>query len=89
VSPERLERRDQSPVRHGERGRVGQGARARELAEHLAVARARDVDLVEVRGDGIVVAGEQLEALDRVVDRVLLLPPGRHAASVPRVRVSA
>ena len=40
--------------------------RPRQLGEHLARARARDVDVVEERLDGRVVAGQQLEPLEGI-----------------------
>jgi hypothetical protein len=52
-------------LRPGDRGRSG------ELSQHLAIAGAVHVDLVEERGDRLVVATQELQSLERVV--VLLL----------------
>ena len=70
VAAERLEGRHDPAMRDREALGIGERRRARELPEHLALARARDLDLVEVRSDRLVVAREQLEPLDRVVDDV-------------------
>ena len=49
--------------------------RPRQLGEHLAGARARDVDVVEERLDGRVVAGEQLEPLEGIDVVLVTVPP--------------
>ena len=67
---ERLEGADRAAVSGGEALGIGERLRAGELAQHLAVARAGDVDLVEKGRDRLLVAREQLEALDRVVEDV-------------------
>jgi hypothetical protein len=48
----------------------------RDLVHHLALARARHLDRVEVLGDLVVVARQQLQPLDGIVDLLeqLLLP---------------
>ena len=69
----------------------GEWGRASELAQHLAVARATDVQLVEERCDRLVVAPEQLQSLERAVVGLLELLVRRrrrllHAAIVTRPR---
>ena len=67
---------------------LGSGERrgSRELAEHLPLARPADVELVEESGDRVVVAPDQLQALERVVvelGKLLLLGPHRRAIVSP------
>ncbi len=94
MATERLECCDGTAMRGREAFRVGKRSRAGELSEHLPVARAGDVELVEEGGDRLVVAREKLEAIDRVLDGVDALlchdlprmpaPPGRrrHATAI-------
>ena len=60
VPGERLERLDHVPVRLREQIRASQRLRARDLVHHLALARAGDLDRVEVLRDLVLVAREQL-----------------------------
>ena len=55
---------DVEPV--GTREHLGPG----ELREHLALARRLHVELVEERGDRIVVPGQEPQTLERVVERL-------------------
>jgi hypothetical protein len=67
VPPQALERRHRAPVVGVEAIGPFEGRRARELPQHLALARPADVELVEEGRDRSVVASEQLEPLERVV----------------------
>jgi hypothetical protein len=70
VPPQRFERGDGAAVQLVEPLRVGECADASQLAEHLALARPADMELVQVLRDRLVVSGEQLEPLEWVVDRI-------------------
>ena len=82
VPAEALERDEHAAVIRLEALGPRERCRPRQLAQHLAVARAAHVDLVEERGDRLVVAAEQLEALERAV--VLLLEVSRRRDRAPR-----
>ena len=71
VPPEALERLDESAVVGVEALRPGEDSRACELGEQLALARRVDVELVEEGGDRVVVAGQEAEPLEGVVERVV------------------
>ena len=67
----------------GEQIRARERLGSRDLVHHLALARARHLDRVEVLRDLVVVPREQLQPLDRVVDLLedvflLRLRPGGH-----------
>jgi hypothetical protein len=64
--------------------RLSEGCRPRELAQHLPVTRPANVDLVEERRDRLVVAAEQLQALERAVVGLLEALGGRIAHRVAR-----
>ena len=70
MAAEALERLDRAPVVDvepvGSREHLG----PRELCEHLALAGRLDVELVEERRDRVVVAGEEPQPLERVVERL-------------------
>src|SRR5688572_3647257 len=84
VPPKALQRDEHTAVIRV--GALGPRERRRpsELAEHLAVARTTDVDLVEERGDRLVVAAEQLETLKRAVVGIVEALGGRIAHRVAR-----
>ena len=84
VPAKALERLDQPAVIRVEAVGAGERRPSRELREHLALARRGDVELVEERRDRVVVAGEEPEPLERVVD-LLLRDPG-HVVTIVRRR---
>ena len=84
VAAEALEGDERTAVIGVEPSRPSEGRRPRELAQHLAVTRAADVDLVEERRDRLVVAAEQLEALEWAVVGLLEALGGRIAHRVAR-----
>ena len=84
VPAEALERDERTAVIRVEALRPSEGCRPRELAQHLAVTRPANVDLVEERRDRLVVAAEQLEALERAVVGLLEALGGRIAHRVAR-----
>ena len=55
----------------GNSDRLGERLRARDLGQHLPLARARHVERVEIGLDLGVAAREQLQLLDRVVDCIV------------------
>ena len=81
---EALERLDQAAVIRVESVGTREGRPSRQLREHLALARRGDIELVEERRDRVVVAGQEPEPLERVVD-LLLRDPG-HVVSIVRRR---
>ena len=79
-----------APVIRRRSGRAGRAASGRASSASISRSRGeRDVELVEERRDRVVVAGQEPEALERVVDR--LVDPGvaRVPACVIPVTVSA
>jgi hypothetical protein len=63
-----LERFERVPVRPGKQvGTSERTGRPRDLLGHLALARTRHLDGIEVLGDLVVVSRPQLQPLDRVV----------------------
>jgi len=86
VPAQALERDEHAAVIRVEALGARERRRPRELAQHLAVTRPADVDLVEKGRDRLVVSAEQLEALERAVVGLLELLPCRgrllHAAIV-------
>ena len=68
VARQRLEGLDHVAVRLRKAVRLRQRTGARDLVQHLALARARHLERVEVLGDLRVAFREQLQPLDRVVD---------------------
>ena len=67
VAAEALEREEHTTVIRVETLPPGERRGSRELAQHLPLARPADVELVEEGGDRVVVAPDQLQALERVV----------------------
>jgi hypothetical protein len=90
VPRERLERLDHVAVRLRKGVRPRERTGPRDLVHHLALARARDFDRVEVLSDLVVVAREQLQPLDGVVDLLeelaLLRLRGSREGSFPPVQ---
>ena len=87
VPTEALERFDQAAVIRVEAVGAGERRPSRELREHLALARRGDLELVEERRDRVVVAGQEPEPLERVVD--LLLRDPRHVVTIVRRRYAS
>ena len=89
VPPKALESLDQSAVVRLEPIGVRERPGTRELGQHLALARRVDVELVEEGGDRIVVAGEEPETLERVVERSRRCgrEPAGHATSRTSVAI--
>src|SRR5688572_5245643 len=80
VAAEAFERDENAAMVGVEAIRSRERCRSRELAQHLAIAWAADVDLVEERRDRRVVPTEELETLERAVVvllEVLLRGDGR------------
>ena len=71
---ERLEREAEVPRRLREGPWIGERLLAGEVGEHLALARAAQVELVEEGRNGLVVLVEQLQAVEQAV---ALLPVHR------------
>ena len=69
VAPKALERLDQPAVVRVEPFGPCKRARAGQLGEHLTLARRGDVELVEERRDRVVVAGEEPQPFEWVVER--------------------